>query len=67
VILTAADCDLLDGDAQGAFTRLVAAVRATTGDERTAVRDRLVEQFAMLGDEDPRVVAARRELASALF
>ncbi|MDP9434738.1 MAG: tetratricopeptide repeat protein, partial [Actinomycetota bacterium] len=46
---------------------LVAAVRATAGDERDRVRSRLLELFSVLDPEDPRVVAGRRKLANALF
>lgn len=65
--LAAADYALASNDADAAFRRLLAALRRTGGDERDAVRDRLVEYFDILGPDDPRVGPARRELASALF
>jgi putative thioredoxin len=65
--LLAADVDVLSGLAENAFTRLVAAVRATSGDERILVRQRLVELFDVVGADDPRVASARLALANALF
>ncbi|MEJ5914980.1 tetratricopeptide repeat protein [Pseudokineococcus sp. 1T1Z-3] len=62
-----ADLDLLGGHVDDAFARLVAAVRATSGEEREQVRVRLVELFEVVGPTDPRVLRARRALASALF
>ncbi|MFZ0325437.1 MAG: tetratricopeptide repeat protein, partial [Actinomycetes bacterium] len=47
--------------------RLLAAVAATSGDARDQARDALLELFAMVGDDDPRVLAGRRQLANALF
>ena len=47
--------------------RLIAVVRRTGGDERNAARARLVELFGIIGDDDPRVTAARRALVAALF
>jgi putative thioredoxin len=65
--LTAADYAVAGGDVEAAFTRLLDTLRRTSGDERDAVRDRLVEYFDILGPDDPRVGPARRQLASALF
>lgn len=65
--LAVADVDLLDGHIEGAFARLVDLVRATSGDVRERVRQRLVDLFEVVGGDDPRVVAARRALASALY
>jgi putative thioredoxin len=64
---SAADLDLLDGDVEGAIARLLAAVRATTGDERDQARDALLELFAIVGDDDPVVLSGRRQLSNALF
>jgi putative thioredoxin len=65
--LAAADAELAGGDADAALARLVALVRATGGEDRELVRDRLVEYFDLLGPDDPRVPTARRDLANALF
>lgn len=62
----ASDIDLLSGDLDAAFDRIVALVRRTVGDERAAARDHLLSLFLLVGD-DPRVTKARAALASALF
>lgn len=62
-----ADLDLLGGHVDDAFNRLVALVARTADDERTRVRDHLIELFGAVGNDDPRVLAGRRNLASALF
>jgi putative thioredoxin len=62
-----ADLDVLGDHVEEAFGRLVDTVRATEGDERDVVRERLVELFAVVGAHDERVPKARRALMSALF
>lgn len=63
----AADLDLLGGHVEDAFGRLVELIRRTGGDERIAARTHLLELFAAVGNEDPRVLKGRQNLASALF
>ncbi|WP_149202670.1 tetratricopeptide repeat protein [Actinotalea subterranea] len=65
--LVVADLDVLGGNVEDAFARLVDLVRATAGPDRERARLRLVELFGVVGDADPRVMAARRALASALY
>ncbi|MFF7334070.1 tetratricopeptide repeat protein [Streptomyces sp. NPDC090306] len=65
--IAAADLDLVGGHVEDAFGRLVDTVRRTAGDDRDAVRVRLLELFEVVGPDDPRVAAARRALARALF
>ena len=65
--LKAADVEIVNGGVEAAFARLIHAVRATSGDERTKVKDHLLNLFALIDQSDPRLVAARKELASALF
>jgi putative thioredoxin len=65
--LDAADLDLVGGHVEDAFGRLVETVRRTAGDDREAARLRLLELFEVIGQEDPRVVAARGALARVLF
>jgi len=62
-----ADLDLLDGSVDDAFDRLVDLVRRTAGDERNRAREHLVGLFAAVGNDDPRVLRGRQNLASALF
>ena len=65
--LKAADVEIVIGGVEAAFTRLLHAVRATSGDDRAKVKDHLLNLFALVDPTDPRLVAARKELASALF
>ncbi|MGW0858985.1 tetratricopeptide repeat protein [Streptomyces sp. NPDC002690] len=62
-----ADLDLVGGHVEDAFGRLVETVRRTFGDDRDAVRVRLLELFEVIGPDDPRVAAARTALARVLF
>jgi len=63
----AADVEVLSGDADKAYQRLVDLVRRTAGDDRDKVRQHLVSLFTVAGPDDPAVAKARRALASALF
>lgn len=65
--LAVADLDILGGNVADAFARLVDTVRRTGGPERERVRERLLDLFEVVGSDDPRVGAARRALASALY
>ncbi|MDY0810452.1 thioredoxin [Kitasatospora purpeofusca] len=65
--LAAADLDLVGGHVEDAFGRLVVTVGRTFGEDRDAVRLRLLELFEVIGTEDPRVSEARKALARVLF
>ncbi|WP_432835912.1 tetratricopeptide repeat protein [Dactylosporangium sp. CA-092794] len=65
--LLAADVEVLTGEADRAYSRLVALIRRTAGDERETARKHLVSLFTVAGPDDPAVAKARRALASALF
>lgn len=62
-----ADLDLVGGLVDDAFTRLVDLVRRTSGEDRNRAREHLLGLFAAVGNEDPRVLRGRQNLASALF
>jgi putative thioredoxin len=62
-----ADALLAKGDAAAAFERLLAALRATDGEDRERVRQRYVEALDALPPDDPRTPPARRALTNALF
>jgi putative thioredoxin len=63
----AADVEVLSGEAERAYARLVDLVRRVSGEEREQVRRHLVSLFTVAGADDPAVAAARRALANALF
>jgi putative thioredoxin len=65
--MLAADAEVLSGDADKAYGRLVEAIRRTSGEEREDVRKHLVSLFTIAGPDDPAVAGARRALASALY
>jgi putative thioredoxin len=65
--LRAADVEIVNGGVEAAFSRLLHAIKATTGDERIKVKNHLLQLFALVDPSDPRLAAARKELASALF
>ncbi len=62
-----ADLDLLGGHVDDAFNRLIDLVRRTTEADRDTARTHLITLFGAVGNDDPRVQRARRDLASALF
>lgn len=61
----AADVELAQGDPEAAFERLLTVVRAAS--DKAPARQALVDLFALVGDTDPAVIAARTKLANALF
>ena len=65
--LAAADMEVATGSVEPAFIRLLALIKATSGDEKARVKDRLLELFSLVDPADPRVIKARAELANALF
>ncbi|MEV4060919.1 tetratricopeptide repeat protein [Nonomuraea dietziae] len=65
--LLAADLEMLSGNVEQAFDRLVSVVKRTSGDERDTVRKHLLGLFDALPGDDPALVKARRALSSALF
>jgi len=65
--LLVADLDVSGGHVEDAFDRLIQLVKKLSGDEREAVRERLIELFTVVGIADPRVATARRALAAALY
>lgn len=65
--IEAADVELSQQNPEAAFSRLIDGIKRTAGDDRTALRTRLLELFELYDKADPVVVAARRKLASALY
>jgi putative thioredoxin len=67
VQLDAADVELVSGQVEAAFDRLIGLIKTKSGEERNEVRVRLLELFETVGNADPRVIKARRDLMTALF
>jgi putative thioredoxin len=65
--LAAADVEMITGQADAAFTRLIGMIKSLSGEERNEVRVRLLELFETLGNTDERVLKARRDLMTVLF
>jgi putative thioredoxin len=66
-VCLAADLDLVGGQVEAAFRRLIDLVRRTGGADRDAAREHLLGLFAVLPRDHPQVAVARRALANALF
>ena len=66
-VTLAADALVLSGNPGAAFALLVEAVRVTSGPERVAARQHLLDLFDVVGADDPAVAPARLALANALF
>lgn len=62
-----ADLDLLGGHVEDAFARLISLVARTVEVDRDQARTHLIGLFGAVGNQDPRVQRARRDLTSALF
>lgn len=65
--LAAADLEVLAGQPDRAFGRLIGLIRASVGPDKETVRVRLLELFEVVGAAEPAVLKARRDLMSALF
>jgi putative thioredoxin len=65
--LAAADVEMITGQAEAAFTRLLGLIKKLSGEQRNQARMRLLELFETLGNTDERVLKARRDLMTALF
>ena len=65
--LLAADVDLLGGHVDDAIDRVIEVIRRSAGDDSDSARRHLLALFDVVGVDDPRVLAARRRLANALF
>jgi putative thioredoxin len=59
--------EVATGSVEPAFIRLLALIKATSGDEKARAKNRLLELFTLVDPADPRVIKARADLANALF
>jgi putative thioredoxin len=62
-----ADAEVLAGQVEAGFGRLIRTVQRTAGDDREIARKHLLDLFEVVGADDPRVAKARQQLMAALF
>lgn len=62
-----ADIEVMQGDLEQGFKRLLNLISILAGDDQKKAKDRLLEFFALVDSADPRVIKARAALANALF
>lgn len=62
-----ADCEMIAGNVEAAFNRLLDCVRNFGGDDQSRAKNHLLELFLLIDPADARLVKARSALASALF
>ena len=67
LVIAASDVDLAMGRLNEAFGRLILFIKAHPGDQRKAAQEHLLTLFSVVPAEDPALIKARRDLASALF
>lgn len=65
--LAIADLDVSGGHIEDAFARLLTVFPRLDAEGKAEVRARMLDFFALVGAEDPRVVAARRQLTNLLY
>jgi putative thioredoxin len=65
--LKAADVEIVNGGVEAAFSRLLNLVKTTHGDDKNKVKTHLLNLFALVDQSDPRLISARKELASSIF
>ena len=62
-----ADLEVVSGQLEPAFARLINCIKNSTGDEKDRARIHLLLLFDLIDPADPVLIKARAELASALF
>lgn len=65
--IACADLEISNGKLEEAFARLLNCVRSLAGEEKKQAKDHLITLFILVDPADPRLVQARKDLASALF
>jgi putative thioredoxin len=65
--LKAADVEIASGLNRDAFARMIRLVKASDGDDKKSAREHLLQLFSLVDPADPDLIAARKELASALY
>ncbi|AWB89591.1 tetratricopeptide repeat protein [Salinibacterium hongtaonis] len=65
--LAVADLDVSGGHLEDAFSRLLDLFVSLDQESKDRVRARMLDYFEIAGAEDPRVIAARRQLTNLLY
>lgn len=65
--LDAADLEVIQGNFESAFDRLLGLAAMVGADDKEVLRRRLLELFEVVGRTDPEVLRARRRLSTVLF
>jgi len=65
--IACADLEISNGQLEGAFARLLNCVRNLTDDDKKLAKEHLISLFGLVDPADPRLIQARKDLASALF
>jgi putative thioredoxin len=65
--LRVADFEMVSGDAEKAFDRILAVIKRTSGAERNTARLHLLDLFEVLSPDDERLKRARTQLTLLLF
>ena len=65
--LKVADVEIVNGGVEAAFSRLLNLIKTTQGDDKNKVKNHLLNLFALVDQGDPRLISARKELASSIF
>ncbi len=65
--LKVADVEIVNGGVEAAFARLLNLIKTTQGDDKNKVKNHLLNLFALVDQSDPRLISARKELASSIF
>ena len=65
--IRAADIEIANGQNKEAFDRLIRAVKIFEGDEQKKAREHLLNLFLLVDPNNPDLIKARQQLASALF
>ena len=65
--IACADLEISNGKLEEAFARLLNCVRSLSDEEMKRAKEHLVNLFGLVDPADPRLIQARKDLASALF
>jgi putative thioredoxin len=66
-VLDRVDALVATGAASAGFEQLLVLFESTAKDQRETIRLRFVELFLVVGNEDPAVIKARKNLSLLLF